>query len=147
MEREFSAGDVVAIAFSSAAIGGFVVAGGVGCAIQGWEAIAAQPLSAFGGAFFLAFIGMFLGLVVAGPLGLAVGLVMRRFFGSGRWVAFSSGALTAFLILVIAYLDEGFGDPWILAVGAAFITLGGVLAFAFHWHVTERAGNFPSAYG
>ena len=143
MEEDFSVGDVVSIALSSAATGDFLVAGGIGFAIQGWDFIAARPLAALGGVFSLAFIGLFAGVLIAAPVGLVVGLIMRQFFGSGRRVAFCSGVLTASLLFVIAYLDEGFGDPWLLGVGAAFRILGGALALVFYRHVTERAGQSP----
>ena len=143
MAEEFSPGDVVAVALASAAIGGFMVAGGVGLAIQGWERMASEPISSLVGALFLAFVGTFIGLVIAGPVGVAVGLAMRRFFGGGRRVAFSSGALTAFLIFAIAYRDEGFDDPWILLIGIIFISIGALLAYFFHWYVTEKTGKFP----
>jgi hypothetical protein len=140
--RKLDFGDVVSIALIASAVGGLFTATGYVAILFGLNKLTGDPVSFLSALFWGGLLGLIASILVAWPLGIAVGSATNRIFGDSVGAAGFAGALTASVLFVLAYGDEPVGDPILFSIGAAFALLGALMAVAGRYYVLNKVAVF-----
>lgn len=140
--RQLDFGDVVSIALVASAVGGLVTAIGFVGILFGFNRLTDDPSAILGTLFWGGLIGLILGIIVAWPLGIAVGATISRIFGDSVGAAGFAGALTASILFALAYGDEPVREPLLFGFGIAFALIGALMAVAGRCYVLNWVAVF-----